>query len=245
MRIPRHPFKKVPLNPKQRRLWEDTLAALSWIAPGMVHIIYTMLANTGDDELALFTEDIQFEAATDGYQLIFKPSGFFARPLMKRVFMVLHEVMHEILNHVRMSWNLMKDGKISYMGKTLPFNQMFANIVQDLGINATLIAAKWGEYDEAWLFDKDLQAEHSTWIELYFQLWKSHPPRRCASIPSRARASRAKASRAKGSQIRMALRRRVTGRRVKASTSISSRARARARMRTRCPSATRSLGSRR
>jgi predicted metal-dependent peptidase len=142
----------------------------------MVHIIYTMLANTGDDELALFTEEIQFEAATDGMQLIFKPSGFFARPLMKRVFMVLHEVMHEILNHVRMSWHLMKDGKITFNGQTLPFNQVFANVVQDLGINATLVAAKWGEFDEAWLFDKDLMAEHSTWIELYFQLWKANPP---------------------------------------------------------------------
>ena len=169
-------LNKVPLDAKQRRLWEDTLAALSWIAPGLIYIIHTMLANTGDDEAALFTEEIGAEAATDGWQLILKPSEFFKRSLLKRVFIVLHEVMHEMLNHCRAAYYFRRQGKITVGSKSLPWNDMFSNIVQDLGINATLIACKWGEFDKAWLFDPDLKAEESDWVELYFRLWKANPP---------------------------------------------------------------------
>jgi predicted metal-dependent peptidase len=124
----------------------------------------------------LFTEEINFPAATDGFQLIFKPSEFFTRGLMKRVFMVLHEVMHEVLNHCRVGYAFQRAGKITVAGKSLPYVPMFANIVQDLCINATLIACKWGEFDPAWLFDKDLYADQTEWVELYFRLWKKHPP---------------------------------------------------------------------
>ena len=169
-------LKKVPLDAKQRRLWEDTLAALSWIAPGLIYIIHTMLANTGDDEVALFTEELEAEAATDGWQLIFKPSMFFQRSLLKRVFIVLHEVMHEMLNHCRAAYYFRRQGKITVGSKSLPWNDTFSNIVQDLGINATLIACKWGEFDKTWLFGPDLKAEETDWIELYFRLWKANPP---------------------------------------------------------------------
>ena len=167
------PFKKVKLDAKQRRLWEDTLAAVAWIGPGFIHIVHTMLSNTGDDEVALFTEEINFPAATDGYQLIFKPSAFFTRPLMKRVFMVFHEVMHEVLNHVGAAYYFQKQGYIELNGKRLPWSPMFSNIMQDYGINATLIASKFGEYDPAWLHDPALSAETITWIELYFREWKT------------------------------------------------------------------------
>jgi predicted metal-dependent peptidase len=173
--VNKSPLKKVKLDAQQRKLWEDTLAALSWVAPGFVHIIYEMLNNTGDDEVALFTEDIAYTAATDGFQIILKPSSFFGYTLMERVFIVLHETMHEILNHCRMSFNLRKVGKVTVAGKTLPYDLMFANIVQDLVINAILIASKLGLYNKAWLFDAKLQAETKDWIDLYFELWKDMP----------------------------------------------------------------------
>lgn len=169
-------FKRVPLDAKQRRMWSDTLAALTWVAPGFTHIIYTMLANTDHkDEIALFTEEIQFAAATDGLQLIFKPTVFFQKSLMKRVFMVLHEVMHEILNHVRAAHAFHRQGKITVGGRTLPFSGLFSNVVQDLVINATLIASKLGEFDPDWLYDKDLNADEKSWVELYFDLWREPP----------------------------------------------------------------------
>ena len=163
---------RVALSPQQRRLWEDTLGVLSWVAPGFVHVIYTMLNNTGDDDVALFTEDMEFAAATDGYQLIFKPSLFFKLTLMERTFAVLHEVMHEILDHCRMGYHYRKLEKITLDGRTLPYAPMFANVVQDLVINAILIVSKMGTFNKGWLHDPDLKADETTWIELYFRLWK-------------------------------------------------------------------------
>jgi predicted metal-dependent peptidase len=169
-------YAKVKLDPKQRRLWDDTLSVLSWVGPGFIHIIYTMLANTGDEEIALFAEELDTPAATDGLQLIFKPSLFFKKNLMKRVFMVLHEVMHAILDHCTVCWYFQQKGVITVAGKSIPYSPIFANVVQDLGINATLIKSQMGEFDPEWLFDPALDAHLSEWVELYFRLWKSMPP---------------------------------------------------------------------
>ena len=168
-------FKPVPLTPAQRRMWEDTLAACSYIGPGFVHVIYTMLLNSSDDEVALFTDDISTAAGTDGYQLIFKPDRFFKYTLMERVFIVFHEVMHEILAHCVASYAFMLKGQIVLAGKALPFDQMFANIVQDLGINATLIAAKMGAFNKEWLFREGAGDEMKEWVGLYFEMWKDQP----------------------------------------------------------------------
>jgi len=168
----RGPLKRAALDPSQRRLWQDTLAALSWIAPGFVHIIYTMLHNTGDDDVALFTLDHpmdQHTAATDGWQLIFNPKRFFKYDLMERCFIVLHEVMHEALNHVRMGHTFLRQGKITVGSKSLPYNHMFANIMQDYVINAILVASKLGKFNKDWLLNVAVADENTTWIEAYFR----------------------------------------------------------------------------
>lgn len=170
------PLKRVALKPDQRRYWQDTLAALSWIAPGFVHVIYTMLNNTGDDDVALFTEEgimANHTAATDGWQLIFNPTRFFKYDLMERCFIVLHEVMHEALNHVRLGYAFRRSGKITVGGKTLPYSHDFANWMQDYVINAILVASKMGKYNKDWLLNPAIADENMTWVEAYFKEWKN------------------------------------------------------------------------
>jgi predicted metal-dependent peptidase len=169
------PFKRVKLTSQERRYWEDTLAALSWIAPGFIHILYTMLANSGDDDVALFTHDIDATAATDGYQLIFNPQKFFKYPLMERCFAVLHEIMHEILNHVQVGYHFKVKGTMTMDGKTVPYDHMFANIMQDFVINAILIASKMGKFNPDWLWNTDVATEHDQWMHVYFKHWRDRP----------------------------------------------------------------------
>jgi predicted metal-dependent peptidase len=167
-------LKRIKLDPSQRRYWQDTLAALSWIAPGFVHVIYTMLNNTGDDDVALFTEDgimANHTGATDGWQLIFNPTRFFKYDLMERCFIVLHEVMHEALNHVRMGYHFKQRGVITVGGKSLPYSHDFANMMQDYVINAILVASKLGKFNKDWLLNTGIADENSTWIETYFKQW--------------------------------------------------------------------------
>lgn len=176
MNAPKIHFKRVKLTAQQRRLWEDTLAALSWIAPGFTHVLYTMLHNSGDDDVALFTQELEYTAGTDGYQLAFNPDRFFKYSLMERVFVVLHEIMHEILGHVHAGWKFRQAGKITVAGKSLPFAPKYANYMQDYVINAILIASKMGKFSEDWLHDPDYATDKDQWIEVYFKHWQHPPP---------------------------------------------------------------------
>jgi len=146
----------VALTPQQEKLWSDTRAALIWHCPAFSHIFYTLLQNTGTKSNAVFTDDDKRcpIAATDGSNLIFNvgPEGFFRFNLNQRVFIVAHEIMHCILNHIGISHHLQMRGKVSYAdGKTLPWDAMQMNEAEDLVINAILSESKVGEFPK----DKD------------------------------------------------------------------------------------------
>lgn len=170
------PFKPAELSPQELRAWQETLGACSWVAPGFVHIIYTMLNNTGNANVALFTEEVHAPAATDGFQLIFKPSAFFKYPLMERVFIVLHEVCHEMWNHCRVSYTFRKLNKIAVGSKSLPWADEYANCIQDLVINDTLVQSKLGTMPKEALHDVNLATQNDDWVTAYFRNWQNPPP---------------------------------------------------------------------
>jgi predicted metal-dependent peptidase len=140
----------VALTPQQEKLWSDTRAALIWHCPAFSHIFYTLLQNTGSKQQAIFTDDPKFPiAATDGSNLIFNtsPEGFFRFNLNQRVFVVAHEIMHCILNHIGITHHMRMRGKVSYPdGKDLPFDAEQMNEAEDFVINAILTESKVGEF---------------------------------------------------------------------------------------------------
>src|SRR5262245_21926884 len=87
-------YKSVILTGAESRKWDETLAACNWVAPGFVHILYTMLVPKGRTMAALFTNELPWTAATDGYQIILNPKRFFELSIRKRVFVICHEIMH-------------------------------------------------------------------------------------------------------------------------------------------------------
>jgi predicted metal-dependent peptidase len=188
------PLKPVALDPTQARMWQDTLGACSWIAPGFVHILYTMLANTdnGTTDVALFTEEIDSVAATDGFQLIFKPSLFFnpRYELLNRVFAVLHEVCHEMWDHCRASYVFRKRGTITVGGNELPWDDEYANFMQDFIINDTLVQSKFGKFHKDWLLDTTIASHNDDWVTAYFRNWKQRqqlPPPPPGNLPGQGR----------------------------------------------------------
>jgi predicted metal-dependent peptidase len=173
-RVVRVSYPEVALTSQQNRMWGETLAAVNWIAPGFTHILYTMLNKRGDSQVALFTEALPegCDAATDGVQLLFKPSDFFKWSLMERVFTVCHEIAHCISDHCGMGYQMKKRGAIHMGNKTLPYDPMFANVVQDLIINDMLIEAQFGSFNKAWLWDQSKATYKDDWVEVYFKLAK-------------------------------------------------------------------------
>lgn len=165
-------YPEVELTPQHKRMWSETLAAVNWIAPGYTHLLYTMLNQKGDSQVALFTEALPAAAATDGVQLLFKPSEFFAFTLMERVFAVCHEITHCVADHCGMGYQMKKRGEIVMGNKKLPYDSMFANIVQDFIINDMLIEAQFGTFKKGWLHDKEVATYVDDWVEVYFKHYK-------------------------------------------------------------------------
>jgi len=167
-------FTRAKLTPQQQRQWSETLAAINWIAPGYTHLLYTMMIQDDGITVAMFTEDLPPHccAATDGVQLIFKPSEFFALTLMERVFAVLHEITHCVGDHCGMGYQMKKRGHIVMGNKKLPYDATHSNIVQDLIINDMLIESQFGTFKKGWLHDKSQATYMDDWVEVYFKTYK-------------------------------------------------------------------------
>lgn len=166
-------FRSVGLKPDEQRKWDETLAACNWVAPGFTHVMYSMLVPRGRTMAALFTEDMQYMAATDGYQLIFKPSRYFAEnTLMQRVFIMCHEIMHNIWDHCGMGERFRIIGSVTWEGVTVPYFHPFANWVQDLIINDALFESRLGEFKPGWLRQPALASHKDSWVERYVKLYR-------------------------------------------------------------------------
>jgi predicted metal-dependent peptidase len=172
----------IPLTPQQDKLWSDTRAALIWHCPAFSHIFYTLLQNTGTDQKAIFTDDKEIPiAATDGFNLIFNvgPEGFFRHNLNQRVFIVAHEIMHCILNHVGISSMLKMRGKVTYQdGHSLPYDGEQMNAAEDYVINAILTESKVGEFPkdkngkDLGLLEPAIATSQSNSLDTYRKIFK-------------------------------------------------------------------------
>jgi len=149
-------YELATLTPAQEKAWSDTRSALLWHAPAFSHIFYTLLQNnhqktsSGNPYGALFiknSKDIPI-AATDGSNLVFNadPEGFFQFNLNQRVFIVVHEIMHCILNHTVTGHHFQLRGKVTYPdGTDLPYDHPTMNVAEDYVINAIIVDSKIGQ----------------------------------------------------------------------------------------------------
>lgn len=169
------PIKEVELTKEQLVKWSETRVALSWNCPAFTHIFVTLLHHGKHG--AFFTRDMPNAAATDGSYLLINPDVFFKYDLQERLFIMAHEICHNIFNHCILmhQWEAAK--KVVYPdGKKLPYDPDRMNIALDLVINDILIDAKVGKFNKDWLHDISIATKKDSGVDAYRRLCERFPP---------------------------------------------------------------------
>ena len=164
----------IKLTPEQAKKWSDTRVALLWYCPAFAHIFYSMLNTQGSEYIAKFTTDPAVPtAATDGSCLILNPESFFEYDLEERLFIVAHEIMHCILNHLVIADTFRRRGAVSYPdGKDIPYDHELMNIALDLVINDILVESKVGKYNPKWYHDPATGNQTEAGTDVYRKIYK-------------------------------------------------------------------------
>lgn len=173
-----HHFTPCELDARQRRDWSDTRFALTVVCPGFSSIFYEMLNNSGGDYIALFTRDVD-TLATDSVNIMINPDFFFGFGLKERLFMLAHEILHPVFNHIIQGYQLAKTGYIQYPdGAKLAYTPRLGNIAMDYCINAVLVNAAIGELpvmkEGSPYYDTNIATHQSKWPDVYRKLYQEN-----------------------------------------------------------------------
>jgi predicted metal-dependent peptidase len=161
---------------QQLQDWDDTRAALMHFAPALTHIFYTLM-NKDENYIAVFTDDPGIPtAATDSVSIVINttPGGYFKYNLMERLFILAHEILHNILNHILLLRHVSRSGKVVLAdGRVFPFIPDLFQIALDLVVNAILIEAKIGKAPNPVLYDLSLATARDSVLDVYAKFFKS------------------------------------------------------------------------
>lgn len=170
------PITGLVLTPEQRHKWGDTMSLMVWTCPGFRHLFYKLLANNSGEYVAVFTKTVPI-AATDGKNILLNPDTFFALSLKERVFVVAHEIIHNVYDDVNLLHRLVKAGTVpTNKGKTLPFDMNQFQMAMDYRINAILKASRVGEMPKVGCFDQKISATGvESVLDIYEKIYKKQP----------------------------------------------------------------------
>lgn len=134
------------LTPKQKSQWDDTLNMMGWTAPGFQYLFVNCLDNNNGDYTAVVSRSIQGSpAATDGKNIIIDPDEFFKYGLPERVFIMGHEVEHNMYGDVELLQRCTVSGQVPmHDGTSLPFDNPTMQHAMDLRIDASLVLSRIG-----------------------------------------------------------------------------------------------------
>lgn len=133
------------LTPQQVQQWEDTMSMMAWNCPGFRHLFYKLLVNNDGDYYAIMSKTDVPNAQTDGKNIALNPDWFFKLSLPERVFVMGHEVVHNVFGDVDLLHRCSSTGKVPmHDGSQLPFDNPVMQKAMDHRINALLIQSKIG-----------------------------------------------------------------------------------------------------
>ena len=178
------PITPEDLTPKQKQLWADTMSYMAWMAPGFRHIFYKLLVNNDNKHghMAVFTRLVPI-AATDGQNILLNPDTFFEFGLKERVFILIHEIQHNVYDDVRTMHRLTKSGTVPCPTKgPLPFDNDQYQIAMDHRINSLLVASRMGSMPkdlngkQVGIYDPAIckEGKEGAW-EIYEKIFKKRP----------------------------------------------------------------------
>lgn len=162
------------LTPQQQQAWESTMSMMSWTAPGFRHLFYKLLVNHKGKHACVPTKAVPV-AATDAKNILINPDTFFKYDLPERVFIIGHEVVHNVYQDVPFLYRCRKSGTVpTDDGGTIPFNEQVMQQAMDYRINALLRDSKIGKPPKNCLLDDKIATAKTGIGEAYKKLYKDY-----------------------------------------------------------------------
>jgi predicted metal-dependent peptidase len=169
------------LTKEQLGKWNATCSMMAWKCPGFRHLWYKLLNNHGGEYTALMTKSVPV-AATDGKNIMVNPDRFFGLDLPGRVFVMGHEIVHNVYDDVNFLHLCGRRGKVPTSdGTELPFRNSTMQKAMDLRINALLHHAKIGRIPKhpdgkiMGCFDEKMTGEEGI-LDVYKKVYEEEGP---------------------------------------------------------------------
>jgi len=163
----------IGLTPAQTSQWQDTMSLMAWTCPGFRHLFYKLLANNSGSYGAVPTKGVPV-AATDARNILINPDTFFRYSLKERVFIMGHEVVHnvygdvEFLNACARSGNVPQDN-----GQPgIPFREQTMQKAMDYRINALLEESRIGSVPKDACLDKTIATANEGICDVYKKVYE-------------------------------------------------------------------------
>lgn len=165
----------IGLTPQQENQWNDTMSLMAWTAPGFRHLFYKLLTNHKGKYAAVPTRGVPV-AATDARNILINPDTFFKDyDLRERVFIVGHEIVHNIYQDVPFLHACRQSGTVPMNdGTTLPFNEKAMQHAMDYRINALLKESNIGKPPKGCLLDEEIAKANDGIIDVYKKVYEDY-----------------------------------------------------------------------
>lgn len=171
-------MRHVPLTLEQKKKWDDTMSMMVWTAPGFQHLLYKLLnaqGNTPSEYVAIMSKECG-NACTDGRNIVVNPDWFFSLALPERVYVLGHEIVHNVYSDVELLARCGAMGKVPMNdGTTLPFSEDVMQRSMDYRINALLNESRIGKPPKQGNFDPATKANDSV-LDVYQRVYEKENP---------------------------------------------------------------------
>lgn len=167
------PMETCELTPEQKKKWDDTMSMMAWTAPGFMHLLLKQLVNHDGKHYCLPTTAFPNAAATDGRNIMVNPGPFFDYSLNERVFIVAHEVIHNVLDDPGFMHRCQASGSVPmHDGTVVPFRPDVMNRAMDYRINALLRDSRIGKVPDGCLLDDSIGTADTSVADIYRSLYE-------------------------------------------------------------------------
>lgn len=162
----------IGLTPQQTSMWQDTMSLMAWTCPGFRHLFYKLLSNNKGQYGAVPTKGVPV-AATDARNILINPDTFFKYTLRERVFIMGHEIVHNVYSDVEFLHRCKTSGTVPMNdGTTIPFRNGTMQKAMDYRINALLEESKIGSVPKDCCLDKTIAVANDSVIEVYKKVYE-------------------------------------------------------------------------
>ncbi len=163
------------LTPENREKWNDTSSMMIWKCPGFTHLWYKLLQNGCGEDGAIMTRAVPY-AATDGKNILINPDSFFKFKLPERLYIMAHEVMHNVYGDVDLLYKCNAMGSVPTTdGGKLPFRESTMQRAMDLRINALLNKTNIGKAPKEGHYDPKMTGEEGV-LDTYKKCYLEEGP---------------------------------------------------------------------